>query len=224
VNRPTARVAVAIVACLLGFLVIVQLRSQAAGTQLASLSAQELTVLVANLNTRNDQLRTEVATLDRELTTLQDAKSRGQSSLDELGQDLQKFRAWAGLDPVTGPGVRVTVAGPIDGETVMDLINELRNAGAESLAIGGVRVVPLTVASGPAGSIAVEGQPLPDPFVIDAIGASDTITGALTRPGGIQSQLAATFPDVTVTVTPVDKLLLAASTRDLQPAHGTPRL
>jgi uncharacterized protein YlxW (UPF0749 family) len=224
VNRPLARVSVAVVAGLLGFLIVVQLQSQAEGTPLAARSAQELTVLVANLNTRNDQLRTEVGSLERELTTLQDAKDRGQSSLGELEQDLLKLRSWAGLDPVTGPGVRLTVAGPIDGEAVMELINELRNAGAESLAIAGVRVVPLTVASGPAGAIAVEGQPLPDPFVIEAIGGPDTLTGALTRPGGVQSQLAATFPDVTVTVTPVDKLLLAASTRDLRPAHGTPRL
>lgn len=223
-NRPLARVSVAVVAGLLGFLVVVQLQSQATGTPLAARSAQELTVLVANLNTRNDELRTEVASLERELTTLQDAKDRGQSSLGELEQDLLKLRSWAGLDPVTGPGVRLTVAGPIDGEAVMELINELRNAGAESLAIAGVRVVPPTVAAGPVGAISVEGQPLPDPFVIEAIGASETLTGALTRPGGIQSQLAATFPDVTVTVTPVDKLLLVASTRDLRPTHGTPRL
>ena len=51
----------------------------------------------------------------------------------ELGRDLQRLRAWAGLDAVTGPGIRVTIVGGLDGSAVMELINELRNAGAEAI-------------------------------------------------------------------------------------------
>ena len=45
------------VAFVLGLLVVVQLRTQASGAAFAGLSSQDLTVLVANLNARNDQLR-----------------------------------------------------------------------------------------------------------------------------------------------------------------------
>ena len=48
---------IAAVAFVLGLLVVVQLRAQAGTTGLAALSAQDLTVLVANLNERNDQFR-----------------------------------------------------------------------------------------------------------------------------------------------------------------------
>ena len=133
---------------ILGLLLVIQFRSQSAGTGLEAQSAQELTVLVANLNTRNDQLRAEVATTEGELADLQSAKSRGESSADQLRLDLSRVRAWAGLDAVTGSGIRVTVTGSIAGSGVEDLLNELQNAGAEALAVGDVRVVAGTVVAG----------------------------------------------------------------------------
>jgi uncharacterized protein YlxW (UPF0749 family) len=223
-SRPAAQIALAVVALVLGFLVVLQIRATGSGNELASRSAQELTLLVANLNERNDQLRTEVASLDGELRDLESAKARGESSLGELGRDLRRLRIWAGLDAVGGTGVRLTIDGPIGGEGVMDLINELRNAGAEAIAIDEIRLTPGTVVAGPEGGISVEGDVLGDPFTIDAIGSPETLTGSLTRAGGIVAQLGATYPDVVVTVTPVEKLVLPATARSLAPAHGTPRL
>ena len=54
---------VALVALLLGLLVVGQLRTRSAGNGLETLSVQELTTLVGNLNARNDELRGEVAAL-----------------------------------------------------------------------------------------------------------------------------------------------------------------
>jgi uncharacterized protein YlxW (UPF0749 family) len=214
----------AIVAAILGLLVVVQLRAQSAGSGLDTLSAQELTVLVANLNTRNDQIRGEIATTETELTTLKAAQARGDTSVDQLTLDLARVRAWAGLDAVIGSGIRVTVAGPIAGAGIQDLLNELRNAGAEALAIEAVRAVPGTVVAGDPGQLSVENTALGDPFEISAIGNPATLTGSLTRAGGIVAQLAATFPDATVTVLPVDTLQLPATTRNLDPKYGQPRL
>ena len=62
-RRWSSRIAVGCVLFVLGFLVVVQLRSQAADQGLNGLSVQELTELVANLTTRNNQLREEIRTL-----------------------------------------------------------------------------------------------------------------------------------------------------------------
>ncbi|HYM83482.1 MAG TPA: DUF881 domain-containing protein [Candidatus Dormibacteraeota bacterium] len=223
-SRRAAQLSLAAVGVLLGLLVVVQIRSQATADDLQARSTQELTVLVANLNDRNAQLRTEVATLQDEVSQLQAAKARGESSVGALRADLDKFRGWSGLSPVTGPGVRLTVAGPIAGEGVMDLLNELRNAGAEAIDVEGVRVVPDTVVAGPAGSLSAVDRRITDPITIDAIGSSETLTGSLTRVGGIVAQLSATYPEVTVTVTPVARLALPATTRSLLPSHAVPRL
>ncbi len=223
-RRTRSQVTIAAVTFLLGLLVIVQLRTQASGAAFAGLSSQDLTVLVANLNDRNDQLRGEIASLDRELTVLLRNTERGDASLTELQADLRRVRLYAGIDPATGPGVSIVVHGPIDGSGVEDLINELRNAGAEAMAIDDVRLVPGVVAVGPPGVVTVEGSLLEDPFTVWAIGAPDKLTGSLTRSGGIIAQLAATQPDVSVEVTPLDRIAVPATDRDLVPSHGRPRL
>ena len=102
-----SQIAVAAVALVLGFLVVTQVRSQAGGTGLEDRSAQDLTLLVANLNTRNDQLRGEVADLGRQLDSIAAAQARGDTSAGQLRADLVHVRIWAGVDPAEGQGVRV---------------------------------------------------------------------------------------------------------------------
>ena len=223
-RRRRSQLTIAAVTFLLGVLVIVQLRTQASSTAFAGLSSQDLTILVANLDDRNDQLRTEVATLERELEVLEQNTERGDMSIDELRADLRRVRLYAGIDPATGPGVSVVVRGPIDGQGIEDLVNELRNAGAEAMAIDAVRLVPGIVAIGAPGTVTVGDQTLADPFTLSAIGAPDKLTGSLTRPGGIIAQLSATQPDVIVDVTPLDRIGVPATERTLVPSHGRPRL
>jgi uncharacterized protein YlxW (UPF0749 family) len=223
-HRARSQITIAAVALVLGVLVVVQLRSQASSSGLAQLSSQDLTILVANLNARNDQLRRESSSLEVELATLNENRSRGDVSIDEITADLERVRAYAGLDPVGGPGIVISIRGPIDGAGVEELINELRNAGAEAIGAGGVRVVTGVVVTGGAGDAEVNGVALGDAFEVTAIGAPEKLTGSLTRSGGVIAQLAATQETVVVTVTPVDRLELPATTRTLVPAHGQPRL
>ena len=223
-QRRRNQITIAAVAFVLGLLVVVQLRAQTVGSPLLQLSSQDLTVLVANLNGRNDQLRREVATLERDFETLAADQSRGEISLDDLRAELGRVRAYAGLDPVAGSGVTVTVSGPIDGAGLADLVNELRNAGAEAITVAGIRDVPGVVAQGLPGQVTLEGTPLGETVDLAAIGAPDKLTGSLTRSGGVIAQLAATLPDVVVTVTPMARLELPATDHELVPVHGRPRL
>jgi uncharacterized protein YlxW (UPF0749 family) len=223
-HRLRSQLSISAVALLLGLLVVLQLRGQQAASTLSGLSTQELTVLVANLDDHNEQLRNEVAGLEAQLSDITTAQLRGDTSVDGIRRDLARVRAWAGLDPVTGEGVTITISGPIAGPGVEDLVNELLTAGAEAVAVEGVRVVPGSVVAGPPGLLSIENTPLGDPFQIRAIGSREGLTGSLTRIGGVVAQLSATYPSAVVTVTPVDALVLPATSRTLQPAYGTPRL
>lgn len=218
------QVTIAAVAFVLGLLVVVQLRTQASGAAFAGLSSQDLTVLVANLNDRNDQLRREVATLGRDLATIEQNTARGDASIDELRSDLRRVRLYSGIDPATGPGIVITIRGPVDGQAVEDLVNELRNAGAEAIALEGVRLVPGVVVTGGPGSARSGDTPLGDPVELLAIGPPDKLTGSLTRSGGIIAQLGATQPDVVVEVTPVERVDVPATDRNLVPTNGRPLL
>lgn len=223
-HRLRSQLTITAVAVLLGLLVVVQLRGQQQESALSGLSAQELTVLIGNLDAHNEQLRREVAALENQLSTIASAKSRGETSIDQIRTDLARIRAWSGLDPVQGEGVTITVGGPIGGPAVEDLINELATAGAEAVSVEGVRVVPGAVVAGAPGSLSIEKTPLGDPFEIRAIGSREGLTGSLTRIGGIVAELSARYPTATVTVTPVDSIVLPATHRSLQPVYGAPRL
>lgn len=220
-----SQLTVAAVAAILGLLIVVQLRGQTGGSELQSKTAQELTAIVANQNTENDRLRAETATLQNQLDELRADRSSGATSIGEIESDLGRIRAWAGLDPIAGRGVAVTVSGEIDAASVDALINELRNAGAEAIAIDDIRVISRTSVSGLPGRLDVDGFALGDPFTLRAIGKPETIIGSLTRVGGIIAQLAATNPSATVEAAVVDQsMILPASLRNLVPDHGRPLL
>lgn len=223
-RRLSAQLAFTAVAVALGFLVVFQIRAQGGGSDLANRSTQELTVIVANLNTRNDELRAEVANLEGELGTLKAAQSRGQDSVQQLRDDLARIQGWSGVLPVRGAGVRVRIDGPIHAGAVDDLLNELRNAGAAAIAIAGVRYVPGVVVTGEPGALSVDGKPTPGSITIDAVGEPGALAGTLTRTGGLVAQLAATDPGAAITVDEAEVLLIPATTRDLRPADAVPRL
>lgn len=232
-SRPAPRLALPIrreplavgaVAVLLGILAVGQFRGQQGVPGLSNLSAQELGVLVANLNAQNDQLRAQIATLQREQSDLAAARARGESAVEQLQSDLATIRAWAGVTGLSGPGVSITVQGPIGPDGVDDLLNELRNAGAEAVSLGGVRLVPGEAVAGGVGNLALDGNLLGPAFEIDAIGSPQIITGTLTRAGGVIAQIATTYPNAQITVTPRDTIALPPTTRTLIPPDGTPRL
>ena len=223
-HRLRSQLMISLVSLLLGLLVVVQLRGQQAESALTGLSTQELTVLVANLDTHNEELRNEVAGLEAQLSQLTTAQSRGETSVDAIRRDLARVRAWAGLEPVNGPGVTISISGPIGGPGVEDLLNELQTAGAEAIAVEEVRLVPGSVVAGAPGALSIDNTPLGDPLEIRAIGSREGLTGSLTRIGGVVAQLSATYPSAVVTVTPVDAITLPPTTRTLLPANGNPRL
>jgi len=223
-RRTSSRLALSAVLLLLGFLVVVQARSQAADQGLAALSVQELTELVANVTTRNNELRDEIRTLEQQKAAVSMAVERGDTSAVQIRTDLNRILGWSGALGVSGAGVRVRVEGALPGDAIEQLLNELRNAGAEAISIGEVRVVPGVVVSGPAEAMTVAGTPLSEPLEILAIGQPESLAGSLARTGGPIAQLAARYPEVTITVNDADLVEIPPTSRNLDPVLGHPRL
>ena len=116
------------------------------------------------------------------------------------------------------------IDGALPGANIEVLINELRNAGAEGVSVGGIRAVPGVVVTGPAGSLSADGTVLATPLELLAVGQPEVLSGSLTRSGGPIGQLGAQYPSVKITVTTEDSVVLPASTRDLDPKLGHPRI
>ena len=70
---------------------------------------------------------------------------------------------------------------------LLDTVQELRDAGAEAVEVGGVRVVASTsFLDAPSGEgVLVDGQPVAAPFEVVAVGDAPTMAAALAIPGGV---------------------------------------
>lgn len=189
------RVGVALVAALVGFLVVSQLRGQQRFTQrLETESEGDLARILASLNTESDQLREEIATLKLQLVTLETSSQRDESALAAAREQLEALEVLAGTVPVHGPGVvlRITDPGRVLGfETMVDMVQELRDAGAEAIAVNGVRVGVRSAFGEKGGAILLDDEPLQPPYSVVAIGQADTLEAGLSIPGGVLDTLGA---------------------------------
>ena len=207
----SAQLCLTAVCLVFGVLLMVQFRTQGkiAKTLLAESSADQAQI-VSNLYDANVALRKEVGALEEQLRQQRDELGIARAS--EMASDLQKFRVINGTAPARGPGVELTIGADIRAEDLQDLINELRNAGAEALAVNGERVTVRTAVASEGGAIAVNGQRLAAPYVFSAVGAPDTLERALTRKGGLISYLQNTYPDGKIDVVKQATLSLPPAT------------
>jgi uncharacterized protein YlxW (UPF0749 family) len=149
------------------------------------------------------------------------AGAQGSSALDVSREELRRLRAYSGLAPVEGQGIVVEVTGALDAIAVNDLVNELRNAGAEALAIDSTRLTARSVVAQGARALEVDGVPVDRTFTLAAIGDPDGLVAALQRPGGIVAQLEQ-FVSASITITPTDTLRLPATSVSLEPEAAAP--
>jgi uncharacterized protein YlxW (UPF0749 family) len=144
---------------------------------------------------------TEVATLREQVTKLQSAMAEGDGQAKTLNEDLKKTKALAGLTEVEGPGIRVRLTDSrrrpsssrafeadkyiIHDVDLQQVVNELGASGAEAIAVNNQRLVGRTAIRCVGPTIQVNGVPITAPFVIVAIGHTETLANGLALLGGV---------------------------------------
>lgn len=121
----------------------------------------------------------------------------------EMLNELSNQKAIAGFSELEGPGIILTVDDSkrelYEGEDpssviihdadVLNLINDLKVAGAEALSINGQRIISTTELTCAGHSIRINDQFFAQPFVIKAIGEPKTLEASLIAPGTYGSLL-----------------------------------
>lgn len=215
-NTRVAQLSLFGVTVLIGILLVGQLRSQARPVEITNLPAQDLSELIDTLGARNRELRTGLADLRETLREYRVAGSQGQSALEVSREDLRRITAFGGLAAVQGQGLVLDITGTLDAIALNDLVNELRNAGAEAIAVDDVRITHRSVAvQGPRGLI-IDGVEIGESLTIRAIGSPDGLLAAMERPGGIIAQLEQ-FIDATIVASQSDAIRVPATTASLAP-------
>jgi uncharacterized protein YlxW (UPF0749 family) len=219
VSARVAQLSLFAVAVLIGVLLVAQLRSQARPTEISSLPAQELSQLIDTLGERNRELRTGLADLRETLREYRVAGSQGQSALEVTREDLRRITAFGGLAAVEGQGLVLEVEGQLDAIALNDLVNELRNAAAEAIAVDGIRITHRSVAVQGPTSLLIDGIEVGSSLTISAIGDPDGLLNAMERPGGIIAQLEQ-FIQATIVASQSSDVRIPATGLDLQPASA----
>lgn len=194
--RVTAgRALVLAVALVAGFITVTQLRGTArAHATLAGDSPEDLTRILASLNTGADALNSEIGNLKLQLLSLQTSTQRDATARRAAEDRLRSLEVLAGTVPVFGPGIEARVDDPrgtVTYDLLIGAVEELRDAGAEAIAIDGRRFGAASwLGTSPAGLV-LDGTALTSPFVIEAIGDPATLDSGLKIPGGAVDALTA---------------------------------
>ncbi|WP_154675111.1 DUF881 domain-containing protein [Parafrankia elaeagni] len=157
---------------------------------------------------------------------------------------IGSLAAPAGLAPARGPGVRVTLVDPPTGPAsdagnprplaqgpnsrladhdLADMVNLLWSAGAEAVAVNGVRLTALSAVRAAGDAILVGLSPVEAPYVIEAIGVPGTIVARVASASvTVRLRTRVGAPPDAVTVARLDEVTVpAAPGPDLRYARGS---
>lgn len=173
---------------LLGFLFIILLKAQ--GVTGSQVVLQETAVpSLIQTEQENQQLSVENEKIQLELVKY----AQGQSASTLANQQVQDAKMNAGLVALTGPGLRITLDDSkraakeqedpmlflIHEQYIREIFNALWNGGAEAIAVNGQRVTTNTEVFCLGSYIQINGTSQMPPYVIEAIGDTNTLSAAL---------------------------------------------
>lgn len=219
VTRAQALAAVLVAA--LGFALVTQL-SQGGDQNLSGLRQSDLVQILDTIGDRRDRLAAEQSDLEAEQRRLTSGASGAQAALEAARARLDALAVLAGTVAAEGTGVEVFVSDPqgeVTAARILDLVQELRGAGAEAIQVGDARVVASTAFTDVSGGVAVDGRLQRPPYKVLAIGDGQTMATALEIPGGIIASLP---ESARATVATKDQVAITALRALPQPRYARP--
>ncbi|MCL5109477.1 MAG: DUF881 domain-containing protein [Chloroflexi bacterium] len=191
----------ALVALVLGVFVTAQLRSQPSSPPVDEDYAGRIGAeTIARLEAEQSGLKQEITDLRKQITVQQEQAAKTKASFSEISDDLKSEQLQAGLTPLAGPGLLVT----LDDSTIKtvppgedpnnylvheyflrDMLNVLWSSGAEAISLNDERIVSTTSVYCVGSTILVNSTRLSAPYVFTVIGDAGKIQAALNDPAAL---------------------------------------
>lgn len=183
-RRPSrSQIVVGLLLAVVGFAGVTQVRVNQTDDTYSGQREQELIDILSALAGTRQRAEDEIADLEEVRDDLRDDTSRRQAALEQAQEDVDELNVLAGLVPVTGPGIRITIVeetGRVSLSSFLDTIQELRTVGAEAMQLNGtVRIVAQTSFEETEGGFVVDGELVEAPYVLDVIGEPSVLAPAL---------------------------------------------
>ena len=181
------------VCVIIGFMIAVQYRQvKDAKSALPNQRVEELTERLIKVQEGQDEIKSRLDAIERELETAEPVK--------EMSEEL----SWqASLTPLEGQGIilkmddsaKIAKSGDdpnlylIHDDDLLRVINELRAAGAEAIAINGQRLIETSEIRCAGPTLSVNNVRSSAPYEIQAIGEKKTLENAIKMRGGVAETL-----------------------------------
>ncbi|MGY1784445.1 DUF881 domain-containing protein [Geodermatophilus sp. SYSU D00698] len=187
-QRVVAGLLIGVLTLLLGFAIAVQVRSTDTGQALEGAREEELVAILDDLDLEEERLRAQIADQRSALRDLSDTDSRSAAALEDANERADALAVLNGTVAAEGPGLVMTIRDPeaqVRVADLLDAIQELRGAGAETMQIDGVRVGVSTAVTGVPGALQVDGRAVSAPYEVVVIGSPQDLQTAMSIPGGV---------------------------------------
>lgn len=233
-NDKKGKYIIALVCLVFSFLIALQLKSvhinvgngTAAGERTEWLEEQ-----LALERQKSEGLAAQLTEYQEDLQLIENESVETEGYLKVLSKRLERAEMLGGLSQVHGPGVEVTIedssiktdeanvgAYLIHDLDLLRVINELRDAGAEAIALNGERLLATSEIRCAGSTLSVNNARYSQPYVIRAIGDPQTLENALTMRNGVIDVLS--LYGIKTTVVQKDELLIEPYDGDFEFKHA----
>ena len=225
-NKKSISLILGIMCMLLTIGIVIQIKTvSGTGTTISTnAKANELRDAVLKSKEKYDNLYKELERIEAQLEIERTNSTQNNAELEQLEKEIKEGNKVLGLSEVTGYGLIVTVndnqkisltnwlGDPnwliIHDTDLINIINELKNAGAEAISINDQRIITTSAIECDGNVTKINGEKINAPFEIKAIGLPETLI-AIDRFGGYAQYLREwRYLDVTVNKADKEKITI----------------
>ncbi|MEO7448953.1 MAG: DUF881 domain-containing protein [Humibacillus sp.] len=188
---------------------------------LDQLTQTDLVRVLDDITVRSSRLDQQVRELEATRDRLKSGTGTAGEAIDQAQKRLDTLGILAGTIGAQGQGITLRISDPgkqVTGPVMLDLIQELRDGGAEAIEVGNVRVVASSFVGDVSGQLQIDGSPVERPFVVRAIGDAKTLASAMTIPGGIIESVRQ--KGATASVAESEAIEITATHTPVEPKHA----
>jgi uncharacterized protein YlxW (UPF0749 family) len=171
----------------LGFAATAAIQGASGSKVLDNARQSDLVSVLDDLAQREARLQVEIGKLETERETLLGGDQY--QALTDAKRRAKALGILAGTEPVVGAGIDITISGSLSATTLLDAVQELRDAGATAMQVSdrnlSVRIVAGTWFADSDNGVTASGTALSVPIVLSVVGDSTVLTPALQIPGGL---------------------------------------
>ena len=159
----------------------------------------ELKTQVLKMKEKYDEIYEKIDVSQQELEKTRKNATSSDKELKSIEEKINKYNILLGSTDVKGQGVRITLTDAVTNSLlkaiydpkeliihntdILEIVNELKTAGAEAIEVNGQRILDNTVIACDGNVIVINGEKISSPFTVNAIGFPERLAALNSEDG-----------------------------------------